>query len=81
MDESGKLYGNIGPGNYFGIGAIGELSPGSTGWTYTDLANFNPTVGYFLRLLQCSTKRATCSAQQSTVASFSLSAGPPLVVG
>jgi hypothetical protein len=45
-DESGNLYGDIGPGNYFGIGAIGELSLGSNGWTYTDLANFNPTVGY-----------------------------------
>ena len=43
---AGNLYGNIGPGNYFGIGAIGELSPGTNGWTYSDLANFNPTVGY-----------------------------------
>jgi hypothetical protein len=46
MDKVGNLYGPIGGGNYFGIGAIGELSPGSNGWTYTDLANFNPTVGY-----------------------------------
>jgi len=46
MDGAGNLYGNIGPGNYFGIGAIGELSPGTSGWTYTDFANFNPTVGY-----------------------------------
>ena len=46
MDQAGNLYGNIGPGNYFGIGAIGELSPGTDGWTYSDLANFNPTVGY-----------------------------------
>lgn len=46
LDELGDLYGAIGPGNYFGIGAIGELSPGSNGWAYTDLANFNPTVGY-----------------------------------
>jgi uncharacterized repeat protein (TIGR03803 family) len=46
MDRQGNLYGEIGPGNYFGIGAIGELSPRSEGWAYTDLANFNPTVGY-----------------------------------
>jgi len=45
-DKVGNLYGDIGPGNYFGIGAIGELSHGSTTWTYTDLSNFNPTVGY-----------------------------------
>jgi uncharacterized repeat protein (TIGR03803 family) len=46
VDKVGNLYGPIGGGNYFGIGAIGELSPGSDGWVYTDLANFNPTVGY-----------------------------------
>jgi hypothetical protein len=46
MDKAGNLYGNIGPGNYFDIGAIGELSRDSDGWTYSDLANFNPTVGY-----------------------------------
>jgi len=46
MGKAGNLYGAIGPGNYFDIGAIGELSPGSNGWTYTDLFNFNPTVGY-----------------------------------
>jgi uncharacterized repeat protein (TIGR03803 family) len=46
MDKSGNFYGAIGGGNYFGIGAIGELSRGSNGWSYTDLANFNPTVGY-----------------------------------
>jgi hypothetical protein len=46
MDKAGNLYGAIGPGNYFGIGAVGELSRGSDGWLYTDLANFNPTVGY-----------------------------------
>jgi uncharacterized repeat protein (TIGR03803 family) len=45
-DKAGNLYGDIGPGDYFGIGAIGELSPGSDGWTYTELANFNPTIGY-----------------------------------
>jgi hypothetical protein len=44
--NSGDLYGEIGPGNYFHIGAIGKLSRGSDGWTYTDLFNFNPTVGY-----------------------------------
>jgi uncharacterized repeat protein (TIGR03803 family) len=46
LDKAGNLYGAIGPGDYFGIGAVGELSPGSDGWTYTDLFNFNPTVGY-----------------------------------
>jgi uncharacterized repeat protein (TIGR03803 family) len=46
LDKLGNLYGEVGPGNYFHIGAIGELSPGSDGWVYTDLANFNPTVGY-----------------------------------
>jgi hypothetical protein len=46
LDQIGNLYGAIGGGNYFGIGAIGELSPGSDGWTYTDLFNLNPTVGY-----------------------------------
>jgi uncharacterized repeat protein (TIGR03803 family) len=46
MDKLGNLYGQIGRGNYFNIGAIGELSRGSDGWAYTDLANFNPTVGY-----------------------------------
>lgn len=46
MDRAGNLYGNIGPGNYFSGGAIGELSPGTSGWIYTDLANLNPTVGY-----------------------------------
>jgi uncharacterized repeat protein (TIGR03803 family) len=46
FDKLGNLYGAIGPGNYFHIGAIGELSHGSDGWGYTDLANFNPTVGY-----------------------------------
>jgi uncharacterized repeat protein (TIGR03803 family) len=46
LDRVGNVYGAIGPANYYGIGAIGELSPGSQGWTYTDLGNFNPTVGY-----------------------------------
>lgn len=46
MDDLGNLYGEIGSGNYFGIGAIGELSHSYKGWAYSDLANFNPTVGY-----------------------------------
>jgi hypothetical protein len=46
FDRAGSLYGNIGPGNYFSIGVIGELSPGTNDWLYSDLANFNPTVGY-----------------------------------
>jgi uncharacterized repeat protein (TIGR03803 family) len=37
LDNAGSLYGLIGPGDYFGIGAIGELSLGSSGWTYTQL--------------------------------------------
>jgi uncharacterized repeat protein (TIGR03803 family) len=40
MDGLGNLYGAIGPGDYFGLGAIGELSPGSSGWTYTQLYGF-----------------------------------------
>jgi hypothetical protein len=46
LDKVGNLYGAIGPGDYFGIGAVGELSRGTNGWAYTDLFNFNPTVGY-----------------------------------
>lgn len=40
MDKLGDLYGAIGPGDYFGLGAIGELSPGSSAWTYTQLYSF-----------------------------------------
>jgi uncharacterized repeat protein (TIGR03803 family) len=42
LDKSGNLYGNIGTGLYK-LGAIGELSPGSPSWTYTDLYNFCQT--------------------------------------
>jgi uncharacterized repeat protein (TIGR03803 family) len=47
MDNLRNLYGAIGPGDYFGLGAIGELSPGSSGWTYTQLYSFtcDPTCG------------------------------------
>jgi len=38
FDKLGNLYGNIGPGQEYG--AIGELSPGSAGWTYTDVYNY-----------------------------------------
>ena len=40
FDKSGNLYGSIGLGDYFGAGAIGELSPTSSGWTYTQLYSF-----------------------------------------
>ena len=40
MDKVGKLYGQIGPGQYKYYGAVAELSPGSDGWTYTALYSF-----------------------------------------
>ncbi len=40
INEVGNLYGSIGLGDYFGVGAIGELSPGSDGWSYTQLYSF-----------------------------------------
>ena len=40
LDKSGNLYGDIGPGDYYGAGAIGELSLGSKGWNYTQLYSF-----------------------------------------
>jgi uncharacterized repeat protein (TIGR03803 family) len=40
MDEPGNLYGEIGPGETKFYGAIGELSPGSNGWAYTELYSF-----------------------------------------
>ena len=39
-DKLGNLYGEIGPGDYFHVGAIGELSPSSGGWVYTQLYSF-----------------------------------------
>ncbi len=41
FDQAGNLYGCIGQGTYGG-GAVGELSPGSNGWAYTDLYDFCP---------------------------------------
>jgi hypothetical protein len=41
FDHAGNLYGCIGAGKY-DDGAFGGLSPGSDGWTYTDLYNFCP---------------------------------------
>ena len=38
-DSLGNLFGNIGPGQS-NLGAIGELSPGSGSWTYTQLYSF-----------------------------------------
>jgi hypothetical protein len=40
MGSDGDLYGAIGPGDYYGLGAIGELLPGSGGWTYNQLYSF-----------------------------------------
>jgi hypothetical protein len=39
VDSAGDLYGYIGSGQ-FQCGAIGQLSPGSGGWTYTQLYSF-----------------------------------------
>ena len=41
LDQSGNLYGPLGPGKY-GKGAATELSPGSNGWTETYLYSFCP---------------------------------------
>jgi hypothetical protein len=40
IDGLGNLYGEMGPGQYQG-GAIAELSPGASGWTYTPLHSFD----------------------------------------
>jgi uncharacterized repeat protein (TIGR03803 family) len=40
LDKAGNVYGDIGPGDYFGAGAMGELSPAANGWTYTQLYSF-----------------------------------------
>jgi uncharacterized repeat protein (TIGR03803 family) len=40
VSEAGDFYGSIGLGDWFGAGAIGELSPGSDGWNYTQLYSF-----------------------------------------
>jgi uncharacterized repeat protein (TIGR03803 family) len=42
FDKSGDLYGDMGSGAYKD-GAIGELSPGASGWTYTDLYDYCET--------------------------------------
>ena len=44
FDKNGNLYGWIGSGEYK-AGAIGELSPGLDGWTYTQLYSFCGSVG------------------------------------
>ena len=46
IDSAGDLYGSIGPGADNFYGAIGALTPNNSGWSYTDLATLNPTVGY-----------------------------------
>ena len=40
MDGAGNLYGQMGPGQSDLYGAVSELSPGSGGWTYTQLYSF-----------------------------------------
>jgi uncharacterized repeat protein (TIGR03803 family) len=40
MDKAGNLYGDIGPGDYYGAGAIGKLSSTSNGWVYTQLYSY-----------------------------------------
>jgi uncharacterized repeat protein (TIGR03803 family) len=40
MDEKGNLYGAIGPGDYFNVGAIGDLLAGPDGWDYAQLYPF-----------------------------------------
>jgi len=40
MDGTGNLYGQIGPGQSDLYEAVGKLSPGSGGWTYTQLYSF-----------------------------------------
>jgi hypothetical protein len=81
LGQAGNLYGAIGGGNYFGIGAIGELSPGSDGWTYTDLANFNPSVGYAPPAPPIWDGKAICSAPPPMAASRSQLVGPRSVAG
>jgi uncharacterized repeat protein (TIGR03803 family) len=44
-DALGNLYGSIGPGDYFGAGAIGVLSSGSGTWTYAQLYSFCGQIG------------------------------------
>jgi hypothetical protein len=39
LGPAGSIYGVLGPGQYQ-AGAIGELSPGANGWTYTELYSF-----------------------------------------
>jgi hypothetical protein len=39
LDKAGNIYGPLGQGN-LGAGAIGELSPGTDGWIYTQLYSF-----------------------------------------
>jgi uncharacterized repeat protein (TIGR03803 family) len=40
IDKAGNLYGDIGPGDYYGAGAIGKLSSTSNGWVYTQLYSY-----------------------------------------
>ena len=44
LDESGNLYGFLGPGRYRN-GAVAELSPGSDGWSYSVLYSFDDEHG------------------------------------
>src|SRR5258708_1015933 len=44
FDKSGNLYGSMGGGTA-SLGAVGELSPGSNAWNYTELYSFCPQYG------------------------------------
>ncbi len=45
LDKLDNLYGSIGPGDYSGAGAVGELSPSASGWAYSQLYSFCPQYG------------------------------------
>jgi uncharacterized repeat protein (TIGR03803 family) len=44
FDKTGNLYGSMGGGSA-SLGALGELSPGSGGWIYSELYSFCPQYG------------------------------------
>jgi uncharacterized repeat protein (TIGR03803 family) len=46
MDAAGNFYG-VNGGGANGMGNVYELSPGSSGWTYTDIFDFSASTGTF----------------------------------
>lgn len=44
-DTAGNLYGALGRGGANALGSVFELSPGSSGWTFTTLFSFSATTG------------------------------------